>query len=314
MIRIRRNNIFIKLALVQWKLNLFNPLQQPEPRLVKAILRLIESHRNGEAIDQGLLKKVLESFVSLGLDETDINSTCLDVYKESFMFTFLRETQRYYVKESEAFLAQNTISEYLRRAEERLKEEADRVDRYLNSITRHPLIRECEKVLIDDHAPLLWESFQRLLDDDKDDDLQRMYVLLSRMQDGLEPLRKRFEEHVKRSGLEAVSKLAAAEGGLDSIDPKVYIDTLSLVHQKEWGTVSRSFHGESGFVASLDKACRDFVNRNPATGTSSSKSPELLAKYVDLLLRKNNKMMEENDVESALNRAVTSHQIKCPQL
>ena len=76
------------------------------------------------------------------------------------------------------------------------------------------------------------------------------------------------------------------------------------MHQKNSETVSRSFRGEAGFVASLDKACRDFVNRNSATGTSTTKSPELLAKHADALLRKSNKMAEEEDLEGALNKVV----------
>jgi len=68
-------------------------------------------------------------------------------------------------------------------------------------------------------------------------------------------------------------------------------------------TVNRSFKGEAGFVASLDRACREFVNRNAAT-TTSSRSPELLAKHADALLRKNNKVSEEGDLEGALNRVM----------
>lgn len=42
-----------------------------------------------------------------------------------------------------------------------------------------------------------------------------MYALLARIPEGLEPLRKKFEEHVKKAGLAAVAKLtqAAGEGG-----------------------------------------------------------------------------------------------------
>jgi cullin 1 len=35
-----------------------------------------------------------------------------------------------------------------------------------------------------------------------------MWDLLVRVPDGLEPLRQRFEEHVKKSGLDAVAKVA----------------------------------------------------------------------------------------------------------
>ncbi|TFK73584.1 Cullin-domain-containing protein [Pluteus cervinus] len=291
------------LALVQWRAHLFFPIQQKNTKLASAILRLIEMQRNGETIDQGLVKKVVESFVSLGLDDADINKACLDVYREHFETPFLAATEQYYKQESETFLANNTVSDYLKKAEERLKEEEDRVERYLNTQTRKPLINKCEDVLIRQHAELMWENFQTLLDYDRDEDLQRMYALLSRIPEGLEPLRKKFEEHVKNAGLASISKLVGEDAaGLDGLDPKAYVDALLDVHTKNSDIVTRSFRGEAGFVASLDKACREFINRNSATGTLTSKSPELLSKHADLLLRKNNKLAEEVDLEDALNR------------
>ncbi|KAF8798755.1 Cullin-domain-containing protein [Phlegmacium glaucopus] len=293
------------LSLVQWKNNLFIPIQQKQTKLAGAILRLIEAQRNGDTIDQGLVRKVVDSFVSLGLDDTDTNKACLDIYKEHFELPFIESTEKYYKQESESFLAASSVSDYLKKAEERLREEEDRVERYLNTQTRKSLISKCEHVLIREHSPLMWENFQILLDYDKDEDLQRMYALLSRITEGLEPLRKKFEEHVKKAGLAAVSKLVGEAGAnIDSLDPKAYVDALLEVHKKNSETVTRSFKGEAGFVASLDKACREFVNRNAATGASNSKSPELLAKHADLLLRKSNKLAEEDDLEVALNRVM----------
>ncbi|KZT27401.1 Cullin-domain-containing protein [Neolentinus lepideus HHB14362 ss-1] len=292
------------LALVQWKQNFFLHVQSKQQKLAGAILRLIERQRNGETIDQGLVKKVVDSFVSLGIDESDTNKGSLDVYRDHLEAPFLEATDKYYKQESEAFLAENSVSDYLKKAEERLREEEDRVERYLNTDTRKKLISKCEHVLIREHSELMWESFQNLLDYDKDEDLQRMYALLARIPEGLEPLRKKFEEHVKKAGLAAVSKLVGEGGENTDLDPKAYVDALLQVHRKNSETVQRSFRGEAGFVASLDKACREFVNRNAATGTSTTKSPELLAKHADALLRKNNKMAEEEDLESALNRVM----------
>ncbi len=289
---------------MQWKSNFFLHVQSKDNKLAGAILRLIERQRNGETIDQGLVKKVVDSFVSLGLDESDINKVSYEVYRDHLETPFLQATEKYYQQESKAFLSENSVADYLKKAEERLREEEDRVERYMNTNTRKALINKCEHVLIREHAELMWESFQGLLDYDKDEDLQRMYALLSRIPEGLEPLRKKFEEHVKRAGLAAVAKLVGEGGAAADVDPKAYVDALLEVHQKNSETVTRSFRGEAGFVASLDKACREFVNRNAATGTSTTKSPELLAKHADALLRKNNKMAEEEDLEGALNKVV----------
>jgi cullin 1 len=293
---------------VQWKTNFFQHVQSKNTKLAGAILRLIERQRNGETIDQGLVKKVVDSFVSLGLDDSDINKLSLDVYKEHLEAPFLEATEKYYKQESEAFLAENSVSDYLKKAEERLREEEDRVERFLNTQTRKSLISKCEHVLIREHAELMWESFQNLLDFDKDEDLQRMYALLARIPEGLEPLRKKFEEHVKKAGLAAVVALVG-EGGTnaEALDPKAYVDALLDVHDKNAETVKRSFKSEAGFVASLDKACRDFVNKNAATGAATQRSPELLAKHADMLLRKNNKLAEAEDLEASLNRVVRSN-------
>lgn len=74
--------------------------------------------------------------VSLGLDEQDTNKAALEVYKEHLEEPFIASTERYYKQESDSFLAENSVSDYLRKAEERLREEEDRVERFLNTNTR----------------------------------------------------------------------------------------------------------------------------------------------------------------------------------
>jgi cullin 1 len=45
-------------------------------------------------------------------------------------------TEKYYRTESNTFMAQKSISDYLKQAEKRLGEEEDRAERYLNAETR----------------------------------------------------------------------------------------------------------------------------------------------------------------------------------
>ena len=282
----------------------FTVLQQDDAKLTKAGLWLIMQQRHGEMIDQLLVKKVVDSLVSLGIDPKDPDVECLDVYKEHFETPFVVGTEQYYKRESRMFLAEKSVSDYLKQAEDRLREEEDRVDRYLHTSTRNEFITKCEHVLITEHAELLWENFQPLLDCGEVDDLQRIYALLSRMPEYLEPLWKHFEAHVKQAGLLVISKLVGEDGNTDSLDPKAYVDALVKVHRKNSKIVSGGFEGDAGFAASLDKACREFVNRNAATVTSSTKSAELIAKHADMLLRMGLKVAEEDDIESELNRVV----------
>lgn len=82
--------------------------------------------------------------VALGMEDEHGNQNRdqkghMDVYKEYFQKPFLKSTDNYYKTESEQFLAQNSISDYLRLAERRLNEEERRVDMYMHSQTRSPV-------------------------------------------------------------------------------------------------------------------------------------------------------------------------------
>ena len=288
------------LHLVEWRQVLFSKVQA---KVVEAVLKLVRRQREGETIDQSQVKNVVDSFVSLGLDETDSTKSTLDVYRFHFEKPFLAATTKYYEEESAQFLAQNPVVEYMKKAEVRLDEEKERVSLYLHHDIMQPLMKACLGVLVTAHSPLLRDEFQVMLDNDRQEDLARMYRLLARIIDGLEPLRTKFEAHVRKSGLAAVEKVAA--DGESSLEPKTYIDALLEVHSQYQKLVEDAFNGESEFVRSLDNACKEFVNRNKICKTGSTRSPELLAKYTDSLLKKSGKSAEEADLEASLIQVMT---------
>lgn len=289
------------LHLVRWKEDMFGSTQNA---VMDAVLHLVEKQRNGETIEQSQIKSVVDSFVSLGIDEQDSTKTNLDVYRQSFEKPYLDATKKYYQNESRQFLAENTVVEYMKKAEQRLDEEKERVPMYLLSEIMTPLMKTCEEALIAEHCAILRDEFQILLDNDRYDDMARMYKLLARIPDGLDPLRNRFESHVLRAGNIAVDKMAASsENG--NIDSKMYVEALLEVHAKYSDLVQNAFNGESEFVRSLDNACRNYVNRNSICKNGSSKSPELLSKHSDTLLKKSTKSTEEDDMEKQLNLTMT---------
>ncbi|ORY98895.1 Cullin [Syncephalastrum racemosum] len=296
----RKNDVHdvFTLTLVNWKRHMFTYVHH---NVIAAVLKLIERERNGETIETGLIKSIVESFVSLGLDTTDSTKSNLDVYKQYFEEPFIQATEVYYTTESEKFISENSVPDYMKKAEARLQEEENRIQLYLHESTHKPLISKCETVLIKNHTEVIWEGFQNLIDLDKQDDLHRMYALLARIQEGLDPLRRRFEDHVKKAGLGAIERISQQE----TVDPKTYVDALLEVHRKYNDLVQSAFSGEPGFVASLDKACGEFVNRNKVCKASSSKSPELLARFCDSLLKKSAKNPEENELEDVLNSIMT---------
>lgn len=152
-----------------------------------------------------------------------------------------------------------------------------------------------------------------------------MYQLVSRIPDGLTELRVLLEDHITQQGLSAIERggevahndpkvlaivvtpLLSSTEEYSNIIVQVYVTTILDVHRKYNALVMSAFHNDAGFVAALDKACGKFINSNAVTkaANSSSKSPELLAKYCDVLLKKSAKNPEEAELEDTLNQVVS---------
>lgn len=220
-----------------------------------------------------------------------------------FELPYLQATEQYYQKESRSFLADNSVVEYMKKAEARLEEEKSYVPLFLHDEIKKPLHLTLTKVLIEQHALLMRDEFQNLLVNDRVEDMGRMYILLGKIDKGLDPLRTRFEKHVTEAGKANVSRVVA-ESTEKEVEPKAYVDALLATHTQYADLVTRAFAGESEFVRSLDSACREYVNQNKVCEKATNKSPELLAKYTDVLLKRQAKTAEEDDLEALLVQIV----------
>eukprot|EP01089_Gocevia_fonbrunei_P002144 TRINITY_DN12137_c0_g1_i1.p1 TRINITY_DN12137_c0_g1~~TRINITY_DN12137_c0_g1_i1.p1 ORF type:complete len:763 (-),score=161.61 TRINITY_DN12137_c0_g1_i1:105-2393(-) len=288
------------LSLVIWRDNLFNA---QKTRLTNALLVLIMKERNGEQINTHLVSVCINGYVSLGLSKEKPKEKTLDIYKADFEEDFLLATEVYYTAESTHFIDTNSVAEYMKKVEQRLGEEQRRVQQYLHHSTERELIEKCDRVLIEKHIDTIRADFQKMLSDDKIEDLTRMYKLLSRVNRGLDPLRTTFEKHVTQVGKQAVQNVVRTA----IKDPKQYVETILSVYKKYNQLVVGSFRNDAGFVASLDKACRAFINENAVckAARSASKSPELLARFTDTLLKKSPKNPEEQEMEQLLTDVMT---------
>lgn len=118
-----------------------------------AILELIRREREGEIVDRKLVKDVVEIFVEMG----DTRNS-LEVYVSDFEEMLLTTTADFYSRESTKWSEEDSFPDYMCKAEDRLRQEVERVVHYLHSSTEEKLLKVCDEQLLQTPEQMLLEK------------------------------------------------------------------------------------------------------------------------------------------------------------
>jgi len=265
-----------------------------------AILELIRRERECEIVDKKLVKQVVEIFVEMGGSRAS-----LETYATDFEEMLLSTTADYYSRESAKWAGNDSFPEYMRKAEDRLKQEQDRVANYLHSSTEEKLLKVCEEQLLQNPEQQLLEKehsgCEKLLLDNKTEDLSRMFRLFSRIPTGLPPIANIVRKHITDVGLALVKKQSVnAEGDL-----MPYVQELLDIHDKYTELVGTGpekgcFQGHAIFQKAMKEAFEVFVNKEIGKTTTA----ELLSNFCDNLLKKSGERLSDEALEDKLEKVV----------
>ena len=224
--------------------------------VTKAILALINEEREGQIIDKTLIKSIVELYESMGMGS-------LDAYNNDLEEPLLSSTREYYAKKREDWINDST-PDYLIKAEEALNEERNRVADYLNSSSESKILKVVEEEILEKVEMLLLEKessgCRALLQNDKSEDLQRMFRLFQRLENGLNPMASILQNFISAMGDDIINRRQARlDGGeKDKNDDPRFVKALIALHEKYLGVVKKDFSGHSLFTISTKASLRAF--------------------------------------------------------
>lgn len=277
---------FWDLGLAMFKKH-FATTKQIESNTVKALLSIINRHRDGEVVNTRVLKSVLYMFSAIG------------TYQEVFEEPFLDATDEYYAIESKRCISEMDIPRYLKYAERRMQEEIALSKENFAERTLHLLVAKIEKRIVADHVDTILEKgFQTMCEEKRNNDIKRCFTVLacanSHSLEGAvtahEKMRVQLSKYVVGVGRTIVLDYQK--------DSMMVHELLALKHRLD-ELVRSSFKGAEAFNNAVNSAFSKFVNLR------ENKPAELIAKFVDSVLRTGNKGFSEEELELTLDKALT---------
>lgn len=219
----------------------------------------------------------------------------VNVYEEEFESSFLEETRLHYTELSLSYMSMYSTPQYLSQAEERLNEEASRVNAYLSQASEPKLRALTENVLLEAHARALLDSDRggatQLFAEDRYDDLRRMFSLFSRVSSCLDMFRETMVQFVKSEGTKIVADQEK------STDPVQFMQRIFDLKAKFDVIIENCCRNEKKFQRRLKEAIEDFINRD-------CRCSSYLAAYVDNILKTGSQNESGENIDNVIERVL----------
>ncbi|KAI0303827.1 Cullin-domain-containing protein [Multifurca ochricompacta] len=293
--------------------------------IINAILNLLHIERDGYVINRSAITNCVDALLQLS-DSPDGTT----VYKRYLEPDILRQSDTYYRAEAEKLLETCDTPEYLRRVQTRFSEEESRAHQYLSLQTSAPIQAILQKTLLIPHLQTLADmpnsGLDIMIDNDKLDDLSRLYQLYSLVPEGMPCLRRSLKDSIQKRGEElnsvSMEERELGDGGAeDELDPSAKgkakakarppnsgAQGLALalrwvedvLHLKDkfdrvWGV---SFKNNRDIESGLNEAFESFINPHP-------RASEFISLYIDENLKKGLKGKTDAEVEVILDKTIT---------
>jgi len=225
------------------------------------------------------------------------NNPALNHVYSEFEDLFLGTTKEFYSSESMDYIAKNTASDYVNKAQTRLAEEKERAAALgLPHTTEAQLTMIVQTELIHIHAQTLVDmehsGFAALLrDETKVQEMKNMYDLFVRVPASVDHLREALSNRIKADGHALIADQER------NSEPAAFCRGVLAMRKKYSAIVQTAFWNEKKAQKRMRESFEDFLNVD-------ARAASCLAVYVDELLRVGLRGMTDAQVQDELQKAI----------
>ncbi|KAI8901079.1 Cullin-domain-containing protein [Globomyces pollinis-pini] len=280
--------------------------------ILGTLFRLVEHERNGDIVDKTLLAACIQILDSLhpGNGKIDHFDSCIasnrsiTLYDTDFEQELLNSTTLYYQKEGEELIKSLDAVEYLKKVETRLSEERSRVESYLQNRTESKLLHVLDEQLLSNHVTAIIQKEKSglvpMIENNRFESLKQMYVLFSRVSNGLPAIISHLCTYFKKLGkdvLEEVMNVTENSGTTKNGVPVTWVEKILKLKADFDILFEQCFQKDAHFETSMTSAFQTIVNDNP-------KSAEYISLYIDHSLRQQSKGKLEEEFDTLSDKAI----------
>lgn len=302
-----------ELALEVWNSGIIAPLGK---KLVHLLLEVIDQDRahNTTTVPIEAVRGTILSFVEV---QGYKKKGQLHLYQDLFEEPFLAASGEHFKRDAARLLEERDVSLYMEKVIAKIEEELFRARKFLHASSLPKVSHRCEFHMVAEHLPFLYSECLNMVQGERKKDLSNMYNLLKSVPNALTHLVDTVYDHIKKEGLavrclrtiakRALHTLFFCSQAIENLHGEHvhinFVEVLLTIYGKYKQQIREVFNSDQNFMGALDKACSSVINHRPNGGKSPCRSPELLAKYCDTLLKKSSKGISETEVLSALYSA-----------
>ncbi|KAF1984311.1 Cullin-domain-containing protein [Aulographum hederae CBS 113979] len=285
--------------------------------LTKVILDQIQMERNGDIIENHLIKGCVYMLEALYIDsglEVDENK----LYNAQFEEEFLEASRKFYLAEGQQMLQAPDAGSYAANTMKRIRQETDRCRSTLLESTTPKIVKVVEDSLIRDQLKDLIEAetgVRYMIDNERLDLLHMIYDLNKRVDENKTELTKAVTGRILELGADlnkgvmavsAVSSDTTADGGKVSAAGQQTLAALKWVEEvlqlkdRFDNILGLSFEGDLKLQTAQNRSFHEFINSQ-----LFSRSAEYISLFIDENMKKGIKGKSENEIDTVLEKAIT---------